>query len=246
MKAYILLPLALLLISASASFGVNVQSLIATKGSGIISETDLKYIIQSQYNEYVVTTTFFTAGDLNKDGKLSLTEFGVAYSAFISFVTGQTIEQALILARWELATLEENSATVVDLVGFTFVVTLDLRFIYNNYNLFNGNLDVLSATIAKVEGALAGTSTNTLITAAFFGFDYDKNSFVVPAEFRSGFRIIGYILGVNLSYTSGILNDFFASADTNNDGEISLTEAVTFINSHLALIEGLLQTVSSR
>jgi len=246
MKAYIILTLALLVVSTYAGYGLDIKKLLATKKGGMLSRDQLKYVSSSQYNEYIITTTFFTQGDLTKDGKLSLAEFGKAYGAFIFFTTGETIKEGLVLARYQLATFEQGGKDYVDLAGFTFIVTLDLKFIYNNYDLFDGNLHTLSATINKVRGALQGIETNTLIGAAFFGFDYDKDSYVTPAEFRSGFRILGYILGVNLSYTSGILNDFFAAADASSDGKIGHSEAIGFINSHLTTIETLLHVIGNR
>jgi len=241
MKAYIFLTLALLVVSTYAGYGLDIKKLLATKQGGILSRDQLKYITSSQYNEYIVTTTFFNK--FASSGKLDILRFGQAYGAFIFFTTGETISPALTLARFQLATFEEGGKDYVDLAGFTFLITLDLKFIYNNYDLFNGNLDTLTATVNKLQNALKGIETNTLISAAFFGFDYDKDSYVTPAEFRSGFRILGYILGVNLSYTSGILNDFFAAADTTNDGKIGHTEAIAFINSHLVMIQGLISVI---
>jgi len=241
MKAYIVLTLALLVVSTYAGYGLDIKKLLATKQGGLLSRDQLKYISSSQYNEYIITTTFFNK--FASGGKLDMARFAQAYGAFIFFTTGETIAPGLTLARFQLATFEEGGKDYVDLAGFTFLVALDLKFIYNNYDLFDGNLDTLSATINKVRDALKGIETNTLISAAFFGFDYDKDSYVTPAEFRSGFRILGYILGVNLSYTSGILNDFFAAADTSNDGRIGHTEAITFINSHLTTIETLLNVI---
>jgi hypothetical protein len=244
MKVQIILALALFVATASAGFGVNIQNLLATKQGGVLSQDNLGYIIQSQYNQYIVTNTFFAQGDLASNGKLTTAGFAQAYTAFIYFAIGQQPTADEIALRWQLATFEEGGAAYVDLAGFTFVVTVDLRVIYDNYHLFNGNLDQLAATLAKLEGALSNFDTNTLLQAAFFGFDYNKNSSVSPAEFRSGIRILGYILGVNLSYTSGILNDFFAAADANGDGAISTTEASVFIQSHLALIQGVLNAVA--
>jgi len=245
MKVQIILALALFVATASAGFGVNIQNLLATKQGGMLSQDNLGYIVQSQYNQYIVTNTFFAKGDLASNGKLTTAGFAQAYAAFIFFVTGQTISSDVVALRWQLATFEEGGASYVDLAGFTFVVTLDLRFIYDNYHLFDGNLAQLGASIQKLEGALSSFDTSTLLQAAFFGFDYDKNSSVSPAEWRSGFRILGYVLGLNLSYTSGILNDFFAAADANGDGAISTAEATAFVTSHLTLIQGVLQTVSN-
>ncbi len=248
MKAYILLALALIVVSASArrGFGVDIKNLLATKKGGLLEREHLKHITQSQYNEYITTISFFSQGDLDKNGQLNQIEFGKAYGAFIFFTTGETISPALVAVRFQLARFLQGGSQTVDLAGFTFIVTLDLKFIYNNYDLFDGNLSVLSATVNKVRNALKGIETNTLISAAFFGFDFDKDASVEPAEWRSGFRILGYVLGVNLSYTSGLLNDFFAAADANSNGKISHTEAVTFINSHLTLIEGLIHVIGNR
>jgi hypothetical protein len=245
MKVQIIIALSLLIASASAGFGVNIQNLLATKQSGMLSQDNLGYIIQSQYNQYIVTNTFFAQGDLASNGKLTAVGFAKAYASFIYFVTGQTASTDVIALRYQLATFEEGGAAYVDLAGFTFVVTLDLKFIYDNYHLFDGNLDQLSATVQKLEGALGSFDTSTLLQAVFFGFDYSKDSNLSPAEWRSGFRILGYILGLNISYTSGILNDFFAAADANSDLSVSQLEATLFITSHLTLIQGLLQTVSN-
>jgi hypothetical protein len=243
MKVQIIIALALFVATASAGFGVNIQNLLATQQGGMLSQDNLGYIVQSQYNQYIVVNTFFAQGATN--GQLTTAGFAKAYGAFIFFVTGQTVSADVIALRWQLATFEEGGASYVDLAGFTFVVTLDLRFIYDNYHLFDGNLAQLGATIQKLQGALSSFDTSSLLQAAFFGFDYDKNSSVSPAEWRSGFRILGYILGLNLSYTSGILNDFFAAADANGDGAISTAEATAFVQGHLTLIQGVLQTVSN-
>ena len=245
MKVYILLALALLAVSASAGFGVNVKQLIATKKGGIIDQDDLKYIIQSQYNQYTVITSFFAAGDVIPNGKLTQLEFAKAYSAFIYFLLGQTPSAELIAARWAIAAWEQDQSDYINLAGFTFLVTLDLRFLYDNYCLFNGNLAQVPASLQKLQNALASKfSTNEIIATTFFGFDYDKNERITPAEFRSGFRILGYILGVNISYTTTLLNDLFSAADTSGDLKISPSEAIAFVSAHLQDIEGLLTVIA--
>ena len=246
MKLYItVLTFALLTISASAGFGLNVTEYMASKTSGIIDQDSLSYIIQSQYNQYTVVTSFFAKGDLTGDGHLTSAEFALAYSAFIKFLLGETAGAEFLAIRWSLATWDQDQSDYIDMAGFTFLVTLDLRFVYDNYCLFNGNLETLGATVTKIETALSGTSTSDLITAIFFGFDYDKDDQVTPAEFRSGFRILGYVLGVNVSYTSGLLNDLFASADTDGDLLLTTTEVNTFVNSHLTVIQGLLSSLAA-
>jgi len=245
MKLYIIFTLALLTFSAYAGFGLNVTEYMASKTSGIIDEDNLKYIIQSQYNQYVVVTSFFSTGDLTGDGQLTSAEFAVAYSAFIKFVLGETASTEFLAIRWELATWDQDQEDYIDLAAFTFLVTLDLRFVYDNYCLFNGNLETLGATVTKIETMLADVSTSDLISAIFFGFDYDKDDEVTPAEFRSGFRILGYVLGVNVSYTSALLNDLFAGADADGDMVLSTTEVTTFVNDHLTVIQGLLSSLAA-
>ena len=246
MKLYIVLALALMTISASAGFGVNVKNLIATKKGGVIDQDDLKYIIQSQYNQYAVITNFFAAGDIIPNGQLTALEFAKAYSSFIYFLLGQTPSAELIAARWAIATWEQDQSDYVNLAGFTFIVTLDLRFLYDNYCLFDGNLAKLPAAVQKIQGLLANkVSTNDLIAAIFFGFDYDKNETITPAEFRSGFRILGYVLGLNITYTSALLNDLFAAADATGDLKLSPAEVVAYVNAHLSDIQGLITVIAS-
>src|SRR5687768_12467655 len=104
MKVQIILTLALLAISASA-YGIDIENLLATKQGGLIAREDLKYIIQSQYNQYQVVSTFFKMGDFDQEGRLSFVEFSKAYLAFIHFLTGKAIPQEFLLMRFELADL---------------------------------------------------------------------------------------------------------------------------------------------
>jgi len=245
MKLYIVLALALMAVSASAGFGVNVKQLIATKKGGVIDQDNLKYIIQSQYNQYTVITSFFAAGDIIKNGQLTQLEFAKAYSGFIYFLLGETPSAEVIAARWLVATWEQDQSDYVNLAGFTFLVTLDLRFLYDNYCLFDGNLAKLPAAVQKINSALTGSiETNELISAVFFGFDYNKDNTITPAEFRSGFRILGYILGLNITYTSALLNDLFAAADVTGDLKLSPVEVVTYVNAHLKDIQGLITVLA--
>jgi len=234
MKVHIILALALMAVSVS-SYGVDIQGLLATKQGGMISRENLKYIIQSQYNQYNVVMTFFTQGDFDQEGKLTLAEFGKAYGSFIYFLTGKQIDESFIYARFELADFANNNDKI-DLAEFTFLISLDLRFVYNNYNLIDSGLETLAATVSKIAQYLQGSSSdqaNTIFQLVFFGFDYDKDTQIAPAEFRSGVRILGYILGINMSYTSPLLNDLFWLADLNDDLELSALEATAFITSHL-------------
>jgi len=245
MKAHIILALALLIASASAGFGVNVKNLIATKQGGIIDQEDLKNIISSQINQYQLVTTFFAKGDPMGTGKLTLPQFLLAYGSFMGFLIGQQPSPLLTAARWKIAIWEQDQESYIDLAGFTFLVTLDLRFVYDNYCLFDGNLHTLPETIQTLRVALAGVETNDIVAACFFGADFDKDSKVTPAEFRSGFRILGYILGVNISYTTNILNDLFAAADANANGVLSPAEVTGYINEHLSTIESMISLVAS-
>jgi len=246
MKLYIIVALALIFSTASAGhFGVNVNNLIATKKGGIIGESDLRNIISSQYNQYVVITTFFAQGDPAGTGKLTQPQFLAAYSKFIYFLLGQQVTPALAAARWSIAVWEQDQDKYVDLAGFTFLITLDLKFVYDNYCLFDGNLHKLPQTIKSLQAALAGFETNDIIAACFFGADYDKDSKITAAEFRSGFRIIGYILGVNISYTTSLLNDLFAAADASGNNELSAAEVTNYINSHLSTILSLINLVAN-
>jgi len=245
MKAHLIVALALLIASASAGYGVNVQNLIAKQGSGIISQEDLKSIISSQYNQYVVVTTFFSKGDMMKTGKLSSIQFGLAYSAFMKFLLGKQPSVGLIGARWSIAVMAQDQDSYIDLAAFTFLITLDLRFIYDNYCLFDGNLHKLPETIKNLKIALAGVETDDIVAACFFGADFDKDSQVTPAEFRSGLRILGYILGVNISYTTNLLNDLFSAADGDKNGKLSPYEVSGFVNEHLSTIEQLISIVAT-
>ena len=240
----IILSLALLAASASAAFGCNVPTLISTCKGSIIDQDNLKYIVQSQYNQYEVVVAFFAQGDLDGNGQLTLVEFSKAYSSFIYFLLGQQISSEYLYARWELADFTFNTNTI-DLAEFTFIVTMDLKFIYKNYNLFNGNLDTLSASVAKVESLVGGESFSDIFGSCFFGFDFDKDSQLSPKEFRKGFKMLGYILGLNLSYTGPLLNDFFSLADANGDMEVSYAEGYGFISSHLAAIKVFLSSVAA-
>jgi Ca2+-binding EF-hand superfamily protein len=244
MKLQLIIALAILAVSTSA-YGVDIQNLLATKQAGIISRSDLKYIIQSQYNQYNVVMTFFTQGDFDKEGKLTFAEFAKAYGSFIYFLLGKQIDQAFIYARFELADFANNNDKI-DLAEFTFLVTLDLKFIYNNYALFDSGLETLAGTVSKIGQYLSGDQAQTglIFQAVFFGFDFDKDSQISPAEFRSGVRILGYILGVNMSYTSGLLNDLFWLADLNDDLELSALEATKFINDHLQQVQAVLGSLS--
>ena len=93
---------------------------------------------------------------------------------------------------------------------------------------------------------LNGQSFDGIFGAIFFGFDFDKDSQISPAEFRSGIRILGYIVGLNLSYTSGVLNDLFDLADVNKDMEVSYAEGSAFINAHLKDIMGVLNSIAGK
>jgi len=93
---------------------------------------------------------------------------------------------------------------------------------------------------------LAGATYQDIFGAVFFGFDYDKDSQIAPAEFRSGIRILGYIVGVNFSYTSGLLNDLFDLADVNKDMEVSFAEGNAFIQAHLKDIMGVLNAIAGK
>ena len=241
---FAILALAVFASSASA-FGVNVGNLLANKKGGVIAQQDLQYIIQSQYNQYQLITTFFNQGNLDGKGQLTLQEFSKAYSSFIYFLIGQQIGAEFLYARFELADFASNTDTI-DLAEFTFLIAMDLKLIYNNYCLFNGNLATLSASVAKIENMLNGVSFDSIFGAIFFGFDYDKDSQISPAEFRSGIRILGYIVGLNLSYTSAVLNDLFDLADVNKDMEVSQAEGSAFINAHLKDIMGVLNTIAGK
>src|SRR5687767_7284159 len=100
MKLQIILALTLLAVSASA-YGVDIKNLLATKQGGMIDQSDLKYIIQSQYNQYEVVIAFFNQGDVDQEGKLTFEEFGKAYSAFIFFLTGKPIAAEFLWIRFE-------------------------------------------------------------------------------------------------------------------------------------------------
>jgi len=246
MKTHIILALALLIVSASAgTFGVDVKKLIATKTSGVIDKDDLASIISSGINQYTVVTTFFSKGDFAGTGKLTSVQFGLAYSAFMKFLLGETPSVGLIGARWSIAVMEQDQDKYIDLAGFTFLVTLDLRFVYDNYCLFDGNLHKVPTTIKTLQAALGTVETNDIIAACFFGADFNKNSEVTAAEFRSGLRILGYILGVNISYTTPLLNDLFSAADANGNGVLSPAEVTGYINEHLGTIEQLLNIVAT-
>ena len=245
MKVYIILALALFISTAYAGFGVNVKNLIATKKGGVIGESDLRSIISSQYNQYTVVTTFFAAADPAGTGKLTQPQFAAAYSKFIGFLLGQTPSIGLIGARWSIAVWEQDQDKYIDLAGFTFLVTLDLRFVYDNYCLFDGNLHRLPQTIKTLQQALGTFETNDIIAACFFGADYNKDSKITAAEFRSGFRIIGYILGVNVSYTTNLLNDLFAAVDASGNNELSPAEVTGYVNEHLSTIESLISLVAN-
>lgn len=245
MKIQILIALAFIAVSVSA-YGIDIQNLIATKQPGLISKDDLKYIIQSQYNQYNVVTSFFTQGDFDKTAKLNLIEFGKAYGSFNYFLTGKQISQAVLLIRWELADFANNDDTI-DLAEFTFLVTLDLKVIYNNYHLFESGVETLQASVTKIGNFLNADSTDSqaVFNWAFFGFDYDKNSTISPAEFRSGFRILGYMLGLNLSHTSEVLNDLFWLADANDDLALTSAEAWKVISDNLTMLQGVLAAVAT-
>jgi hypothetical protein len=246
MKLYIALFISLFLASASATgFGINIDNLLATKASGIIGQSDLSYILQSQYNQYEVIVNAFNAGDVApKDGKLSATEFGIAYTRLINFLLGVTVPPSFIALRLGLGDINSNGA--IDLSEFTFLVLLDSRLIYNNYDLFNGNLDVLAGSVQTLSGALTGNlSDDQIFQAVFFGADYNKDSQITPAEWRSALRILGYILGINLSYTGPVLNDFFGLADVDHNGKLTPTEAYQFVFDHLGQVKGLLNLIAS-
>jgi hypothetical protein len=245
MKLQLIIALAILAVSTSA-YGVDIQNLLATKQGGIISRSDLGHIIRSQYNEYNVVMTFFTQGDFDKEGKLTLAEFGKAYGSFIYFLLGKQIDPAFIYARFELADFANNNDKI-DLAEFTFLIDLDLRFIYNNYALLDSGLEGLAATVSKIAQYLTAgdAQTGVIFQAVFFGFDYNKDMQIGAAEFRSGVRILGYILGVNMSYTSGLLNDLFWLADLNDDLQLSALEATAFITSHLQQLQVVLGSLAA-
>jgi hypothetical protein len=246
MKLYIALFISLFITTASAAgFGINIDNLLATKAGGIISQSDLSFILQSQYNQYEVIVTFFNAGDVAaKDGKLTPTEFGLAYTGFINFLLGVTIPADFIGLRLALGDINGNGA--IDLSEFTFLVLLDSRLVYNNYDLFNGNLDRLANSVKTLTTALSGSLTDDQIfQAVFFGADYNKDSEITPAEWRSALRILGYIIGVNLSYTGPVLNDFFGLADADHNGHLSPDEAYQFVFDHLGQVKGLLNLIAS-
>ena len=103
----------------------------------------------------------------------------------------------------------------------------------------------MSGSVQKIEALLNGQSFDNIFGAIFFGFDYDKDNQIAPAEFRSGIRILGYIVGLNFSYTSGVLNDLFDLADVNKDMEVSYAEGHTFISAHLKDIMGVLNAIAA-
>jgi len=230
MKLQIILALALLSVSVSG-FGLNIDQFIATKGPGVVDSNDLRFIIQSQYNQYRVVTNFFKPA-LATGGKLDLTGFSLAYGGFFKWLVGKDIPFTFIYARFQLADYA-NQNGAIDLSEFTFLVITDLRFVYDNYCLFDGGLGRLKGTLQTLESFFEGEDrseeTDWLFNGAFFGFDFDKNSQISPVEFRSGMRILGYILGVNLSFISPILNDLFWLADVNDDLALTSEETYNFI-----------------
>ena len=187
--------------------------------------------------------TFFEQGNLDSNDKLVFAEFCQAYSDFIYFLIGRQVDFELLLARFELADFASNTNTV-DLTEFAFLVTMDLKFVYDNYSLFIGDTSILCESVKKIEMLLIAESFSQAFGTVFSGFDLDKDFKVSPAEFRSGLRILGYIIGINFDYKSGLLNDLFNLADINKDSELSYTEATTFISAHLNEIKGILHIVS--
>ena len=246
MKVYaFLLVLAVFTASAAAGgYGCDVPRLIGGHKGGIIDKQDLKYIIQSQHNQYLIVTAFFNQGNVSGRGKLTLAEFSKAYSSFIYFILGRQISADFLYARWKLADFTFGTDTI-DLSEFTFLITLDLKFIYRNYDLFCGDLKRLSYSVDKLERLFAGKNLADVYATTFFGFDFNKNSYLTPKEFRKGFKLLGYVIGVDLKYTDTLLNDLFYIADYNNDFGVSYKEGYKFIGDHLAAIKGFLDSVAN-
>jgi len=133
MKLYIAIFISFFLASASATgFGVNIDNLLATKAGGIISQSDLSYILQSQYNQYEVIVNAFNAGDVApKDGKLSAAEFGIAYTRLINFLLGVTVLLVSSLLDWVLVILtvtvqliSQNSRSLFSLTQDSSIITM--------------------------------------------------------------------------------------------------------------------------
>jgi len=248
MKLQFLILFGLIGASMAGGFGIDIDNLLWSKPLGLISHDDLKYIVQSQYNQYHIVMAFFKAGDLSKDLNLVLAEFARAYGSFIYWLIGKQIPVEFIYARFELADYA-NQNNAIDLSEFTFLVITDLRLIYDNYCLFDEGLQILQSTIVTIEKFFEDHSntiqTDWLFQGAFFGFDYDKNNEITPPEFRSGIRILGYIIGVNLSFVSPVLNDFFSIADTNGDGQLNSAEAYAFVSSLVGQAKLLFAAIAS-
>jgi len=116
--------------------------------------------------------------------------------------------------------------------------------VYDNYCLFSTNLDQTPLVLQKVQNILTDKlSTNDLLSVLFFGFDYNKDDKIAPAEFRRGFRILGYLLGLNISYTTPLVNDLFSVADISGDLQLSPSETVAFISAYLNIIKALVVAV---
>jgi len=56
---------------------------------------------------------------------------------------------------------------------------------------------------------------------------------------------LGYVIGLNITYTSALLNDLFAAADVTGDLKLSPTEVVAYVNAHLADIQGLIGVIAN-
>src|SRR4051812_37376380 len=138
MKFFISLIIALFAVSAHGYYGIDIDTVLATKQSGVLKNSQISFILQSQYNSYQTILHFYNLGDTNGNGYLSYQEFATAYGQFIYFVLGQNSNADFLGIRVTLGDINANG--VIDLSEFTFLVLSDLRFIHNNYNLFNGNL----------------------------------------------------------------------------------------------------------
>src|SRR3712207_980973 len=104
MKTQIVLALAFLAVSVSAyGYGVDILNLLQNQNGQLIAKRDLKYITASQINQYTIIMYFFNQGNPDNDNLLDFDGFKTAYNGFIYFLTGETLSEGLLLARWELA-----------------------------------------------------------------------------------------------------------------------------------------------